>query len=88
MSKQKLFLVVTLVSPIAFVLFVILHNFFYAFGVMTQHFPSIHFVMEALHVVFFLISTLLCPLAFVVGVVGSIVLLVKKILAKSSQTKQ
>jgi O-antigen ligase len=79
------FLLLTGASALGFLISVFLHNAFYALGVVTNSFNEvfslmgiIHYIMEGLHVVFFLIAIPVCPIVFLIGVVGSIVFLLKK----------
>ena len=74
----KKFLILTGIAPAAVVLGTILHNVFYAFGVITSSIPVLHFLMEAFHIAFFIIAIFIAPLGFLVGAVGAAVLFVKK----------
>jgi hypothetical protein len=56
----------------------VLHNVFYALATVTDNWPVLNAAMEVLEVAFFLIATLLCPVAFLVGTVGAIVLIVRR----------
>jgi hypothetical protein len=56
----------------------VLHNVFYALATVTGQWPVLSAAMEVLEVAFFLIGTLLCPLAFLVGTVGAIVIIVRR----------
>jgi hypothetical protein len=56
----------------------VLHNAFYALATVTGKWPILNAAMEVLEGAFFLIATLLCPLAFLVGTVGAIVLIVRR----------
>ena len=56
----------------------VLHNAFYALGTVTDEWPVLHGAMEVLGGTFFVIATILCPVAFLVGTVGAIVLLVRR----------
>ena len=56
----------------------VLHNAFYALATVTGKWPILNGTMEVLEVAFFLISVLLCPLAFLVGTVGAIVIVVRR----------
>jgi hypothetical protein len=56
----------------------VLHNAFYALATVTGKWPILNAAMEVLEVAFFLIATLLCPVAFLVGTVGAIVLIVRR----------
>lgn len=71
------FLILTGGSGAGFFVFMFLHNMLYALATVTEHLPVLHFLAEALHVVFFFVSVL-CPLGFLVGVVGTIVVFIKK----------
>ena len=75
---RKSFLLLTGASAAGFFVFVFLHNAFYALAEMAKQITFLKYVLEALHVDFFLVATLVCPLAFLVGIVGSIWLFVKK----------
>ena len=61
--KTKRFLILLGASVIGFFAFVFLHN---AFAILSH-------LMEAFHIVFFIIAVFLCPAIFLVGAVGSIV---------------
>ena len=65
-------------STAGFALGSVLHNAFYALGTVTDKWPILNAAMEILEVAFFLIATLLCPVAFLVGTVGAIVLIVRR----------
>ena len=56
----------------------VLHNVFYALAEATNNWPVLSTAMEVLEGAFFLIATLLCPVAFLVGTVGAIVLIVRR----------
>ena len=71
--KTKRFLILLVASVIGFFVFAVLHNAFYALTILTNHFAALSHLMEALHVVFFIIAIFLCPATFLVGAVGSIV---------------
>ena len=73
----RVFLILTGAGPAGFAVFSILHNMFYAFGILTQSIPWLSFTMEILHVAFFLISLIVCPIVFVIGLVGTIVLFIR-----------
>jgi len=65
-------------STAGFALGSVLHNAFYALATVTGKWPILNAAMEVLEVAFFLIATLLCPVAFLVGTVGAIVLIVRR----------
>ena len=53
---------------------VILHNLFYALVIVSENISWLSWFFEFLHATFFIIGMLVCPIVFIVGVVGSIVL--------------
>ena len=57
---------------------IVLHNAFSALATVTTKWPVLSTAMEVLDGVFFVIATVLCPVAFLVGTVGAIVLLVRR----------
>ena len=76
-KRHKIFLILMGASAIGVPVFSVLHNVFYAFGVLSENITWLHAVFEFLHAGFFIISLLGCPIAFIVGAVGSIVMMRK-----------
>ena len=74
----KFFLLLTGISSSCFVLFVVFHNFFYALNILWADISVLRSLTEWLHVVYFLIAVLVCPITFLIGLIGSIVLFIKK----------
>lgn len=74
----KKFLFLTGLSAAGFFVGVFLHNAFYALGTVTNQIVILGHLAEILDVAFFLIAVLACPLGFLTGAVGSIILLIKK----------
>lgn len=74
----KKFLILTGASSAGFLVSVLLHNFLYALAVITSHIKGLHYLFEVLHAAFFIAGIFICPIGFLVGVVGSIVFLLKK----------
>lgn len=72
------FLLLTGASATGFFAFSVLHNLFYALAIVTNRITILHILMESLHVDCFLVSIFVCPVGFLVGLVGSIVVFVKK----------
>ena len=64
-------------STAGFALGSVLHNVFYALAMVTEQWTILSGAMNVLEVAFFLIAVLLCPVAFLVGTVGAIVLIVR-----------
>ena len=71
-KKLKFFLILTGFSSLGPLLFSILHNVFYALSITFQNFKI---VFEILHVTSFLLATIITPTTFLIGIVGSIILL-------------
>ena len=74
----KKFLLLTGASAVGFFISVFLHNAFYALAIMTSHVAALSHAMEVFHVVFFIVAIFICPIGFLVGVIGSIVLAIKR----------
>ena len=74
----KKFLLVTGAAPVGAVVSVILHNAFY--GVFIYFFGADFWdrIGTGDEPVFFILAIIVCPIAFLVGVAGSIVLLIKR----------
>jgi hypothetical protein len=70
----KIFLQLTGISAIAPFAGSILHNLFYALSVT---FESLKYPLEVLHVSFFIISLIVAPITFIIGAIGSVILLKK-----------
>jgi len=71
--KTKKFLILLGASALGFFVFALLHNAFYAITILTSHIAALSHLMEAFHIISFIIAVFLCPAAFLVGAVGSIV---------------
>jgi len=76
-GKLKAFFLLTASSAAGVFIFVLLHNGFYALGTMGGHIPVLGPVLEFLHAAFFILAVIVCPLGFLTGAVGSIVLRIK-----------
>ena len=74
----KRFLILTGSSATGFFVFVFLHNFFYGLGIIVNQIPVLSLMMEVLHAAFFIIAIFVCPLGFVIGVIGTTVVFIKK----------
>jgi len=73
----KKYLLLTSVSAVSVLVFIVLHNLFYALGVVAEDIKILKILAEALHVIFFFISIIIAPIGFLVGVIGSIKYIVK-----------
>jgi len=74
----KRFLVLTGISATGFFVFVFLHNMFYALGVITNQISILSLIMEFFHATFFIIAIFVCPLTFMIGFIGTIVIFIKR----------
>ncbi|HDK26992.1 MAG TPA: hypothetical protein ENG48_07900 [Candidatus Atribacteria bacterium] len=88
-GKLQKFLILTGVSAAGFFAFAFLHNIFYALAQVTSHISVLNYLMKSFEVIFFLIAIFACPLGFLVGVIGTLVIFYKKrkILPKDSSNK-
>lgn len=77
-GKLKKFLMLTGASATGFFVFVLLHNIFYALEQVTNHITILSYLMKAFEVIFFLIAIFACPIGFLIGVIGTIVMFNKK----------
>lgn len=77
-GKLKKFLILTGISAIGPLVFSILHNLFYALEVISNNIAVLKYLMGFLHVASFLIALLISPVGFLIGVIGSIILLKKR----------
>jgi hypothetical protein len=83
-GKLKKFLLLTGASAIGFLLFIILHNLIYGLFIFffgENFWERIGLGDEPL---FFILATIVCPITFVIGVVGSGGLLFRKKLKKTA----
>jgi hypothetical protein len=77
-GKLKKFLILTGASAAGFFVFVLLHNIFYALEQITSHIAILSYLMKAFEVIFFLIAIFACPIGFIIGVIGTIIMFKKK----------
>lgn len=77
-GKLKKFLLLTGACSSGLLVSVVLHNLFYALGVITENIIVLHYLFEALHVAFFLIGIFVCPIGFLIDAIGTAILLIKK----------
>jgi hypothetical protein len=77
--KMKNFLILSGLSVLGFGVFVVLHNLFYALAELAADIIVLRYVLEFLHAAFFLIALILCPSGLVIGAVGSLFLLCRRL---------
>lgn len=77
-GNLKKFLLLTGISPLAMVVFILLHNLF--FGLFIVVFGNDFWERTGLgdEPLFFILAVIVCPIAFLIGFIGSIVLLIRK----------
>jgi hypothetical protein len=73
----KVFFLLTAASAAGVFVFVLLHNGFYALAMVSSHIPVLGPVLEFLHAAFFVIAVIVCPLGFLTGAIGNVVLRIK-----------
>ena len=87
-GKLKKFLILTGASAAGFFVSVLLHNFLYALGVLAKDIKVLHYLFEFLHAAFFIIAIFICPIGFLIGIAGSIILLIFKVHPSRTQTSR
>ena len=76
-GKRKFFLLFSGFSSAGFLLFVVLHNLFYALGTITGNLGILNKIINFFEGAFFLVATIICPVVLIVGIVGTLILLKK-----------
>ena len=87
-KKLKIFLILTGASAAGFFIAVLLHNMLYALAVVAENIIIVKYLAEFVGIIFFFVSVFACPLGFLVGVVGTIVLGVKQSCCKRKVVKK
>jgi len=77
-GKLKKLLILTGVSAAGFFVFSLLHNIFYGLEQVTGHITILSYPMKAFEVIFFLVAIFACPIGFLIGVIGTIIMFNKK----------
>jgi len=77
-GSLKKFLILTGISATGFFVFVFLHNIFYGLGAITNQLSILKFFLEILQVVFFIIAIFVCPVGFLIGFIGTMIVFIKK----------
>ena len=78
-GKLRSFLLLTGASAAGFLVSAFLHNFLYALAIISRPIYILSKLMEVFHVAFFVMATIVCPITFVIGVIGSVVKLIKRL---------
>ena len=82
-GKRKLYLLSSGFSSAGFLLGVVLHNLLYALGTITENLVIVNKTINFFEVAFFLTATIICPVGFIVGMVGTLITLKKSRSEKS-----
>ena len=77
-TSLKTYLLLMLISVIIVFAGTILHNLFYALAILTKEVFILTKLMDLLEVAFFIAATIMAPLGFLIGLVGSILSFFKK----------
>lgn len=77
-GRLKKFLLLTGISSSGFFISILLHNFLYGLGKITEHITLLPRLLGVLHVIFFIMAIFVCPIGFLVGIVGSLLFINKK----------
>ena len=82
-GKRQFYLLLSGFSSAGFLIGVVLHNLLYALGTITENFVILNKIINFFEVAFFLVATIICPVGFIVGVVGTLIVLKKSQSEKS-----
>ena len=77
-KRLRKFLLLTGASATSFLAFIFLHNIFYGLGMIVKDISFLSYLVEIFHITFFLITVFVCPMGFLIGIVGSIIFFFKK----------
>jgi len=72
-NRLRSFLLLTGISASGFFICILLHNVFYALGTLLIDTIILKYLIDFLGTIFFLLAVLVCPLSFLVGVVGFVI---------------
>jgi len=78
-NRLVIFFIVSGASAFSFFVFIILHNLLYALSIVTKNIFLLNYFVEGLQITFFLGAIFVCPTAFLIGSISSIVLLCRTI---------
>lgn len=73
-SKLKKFLIWTGIFSAGFFVSILLHNLFYAISILAKEIFILKYLMEILHIGFFIIAIFVCPIGFLISVARTIIL--------------
>ena len=76
-GKHKFYLLLSGFSSAGFLLGVVLHNLLYALGTITENQVILNKIINFFEVAFFLAATIICPVGFIAGMVGTLIILKK-----------
>ncbi|MBW2970747.1 hypothetical protein KY320_01150 [Candidatus Woesearchaeota archaeon] len=76
--KPRAYLLMTGASIAGILSFSILHNLLYAMEILTTNIPIIPNIFGFIHGFSFIMAVLVCPIGFVIGIIGTITLTLKK----------
>ncbi|MFH1631624.1 MAG: hypothetical protein ABIA47_01180 [bacterium] len=76
-KPARRYLLVTGFASAGVLIGAVLHNLFYALAIVTEHLPAVSYIAGILSAGFFIIGLLVCPIAYIVGTIGSIVKFIK-----------
>ena len=82
-GKRKFFLLFSGFSSAGFLLFVVLHNLFYALSTITENLVILNRIINFFEVASFLTATIICPVGLIVGLAGTLIILKKSHSEKS-----
>ena len=77
-GKHRKLLILTGASAAGFFVSILLHNLLYALAIVAGHIVLLKYVFEFLHIVFFILAIVVCPLGFLIGAVGCATIFIKK----------
>ena len=76
-GKLRKYLLLTGIPAISFFIFIFLHNIFYALAEISSDVTILKYLMKFLEGIFFIIAIFICPLMFLIGAIGSIIIFIK-----------
>jgi len=82
-GKRKFFLLFSGFSSAGFLIFVVLHNLFYALSTITENSEILNRIINFFEVTSFLTATIICPVGLIVGMAGTLIILKKSQSEKS-----